>query len=33
MWIEHGFWVVLVLLGVCLALPALGYLLGWRGNR
>jgi hypothetical protein len=28
-WIEQGFWVSLVLLGVCLALPALSFVFGW----
>ncbi len=33
MWIEHGFWVVLALVGVCFALPALSYIFGWRRGR
>jgi hypothetical protein len=28
-WIEQGFWVSLVLLGICLALPALSFVFGW----
>jgi hypothetical protein len=33
MWIEQGFWICLVLLGVCLALPALSYIFGWGRGR
>jgi putative exporter of polyketide antibiotics len=30
-WIEQGFWVCLVLLAICLALPAISYVLNaWR---
>lgn len=29
MWIEQGFYVCLVLLGICLALPALSFVFGW----
>ena len=28
-WISQGFYVSLVLLGICLALPALSFVFGW----
>jgi hypothetical protein len=28
-WISQGFYVCLVLLGICLALPALSFVFGW----
>lgn len=32
-WVEQGFWVSAVLVAVCLALPALSYIFGWRRGR
>ena len=32
-WVEQGFWVCVVLWAICLALPALSYILGWRRGR
>ncbi len=28
-WISQGFYVCLVLLGICLALPAMSFVFGW----
>jgi hypothetical protein len=29
MWIEQGFWICLIMLAVCLALPALSFVFKW----
>jgi hypothetical protein len=28
-WVEQGFWVSLIMLAVCLALPAISFVFGW----
>jgi hypothetical protein len=28
-WVESGFWASAILLGICLALPALSFVFGW----